>query len=143
MRDLTLTPAARAARNAATIAQADAGTANSAVHLYTAQAGTLLAVRQLAKPCATLRQDDGRIQLQASATNDLVIASGPATWAEWLAGDGTVLATGPVTDETGAISDGIGGTLPSGGIGPWVLAGTSGTQLFEGGLVLLSTGLIG
>ena len=60
MRDLTLTLAARAARNAASIAQADAGASNSAVHLYTAQAGALVAVRQLAKPCGTVRSEDGR-----------------------------------------------------------------------------------
>ena len=143
MRDLTLTQAARAARNAATIARADEGAGASRIALYTAQGGTLLAVRQLAKPCGTVRPADGRIQLAAAGANDLVAATGAATWGEWVAGDGAVLATGQVTDETGAISDGIGGTLPSGGIGPWVLAGTSGTQLFEGGLVLLATGLIG
>ena len=66
-----------------------------------------------------------------------------AAWAEWVSGDGTLLAAGPVTDEDGNISDGVGGTLPSGDIGPWVLAGTSGTQLYEGGLVLLAVGLIG
>lgn len=143
MRDLTLTLAARAARNAATISQADAGASNSAVHLYTAQAGTLLAVRLLAKPCGTVRVDDGRISLAASTVNDLVGATGPATWGEWVAGDGAVLAAGPVTDEGGNISDGTGGTLSSGGIGPWVLAGTNGTQLYEGGLVLLNVGIVG
>ena len=143
MRDLTLTLEARAARNAASLAQADAGTGSSAVHLYTAQASTLLAVRQLAKPCGAVRSEDGRISLVASPVNDLVAATGVATWAEWVAGDGTVLAAGPVTDEDGNISDGVGGTLPSGDIGPWVLAGTRGTQLYEGGLVLLAVGLIG
>lgn len=143
MRDLTLTLAARAARNAASIAQADAGASNSAVHLYTAQAGALVAVRQLAKPCGTVRSEDGRIALAAGPVNDLVAVTGVVTWAEWVASDGAVLATGPVTDEDGNVSDGVGGTLPSGDIGPWVLAGTSGTQLYEGGLVLLAVGLIG
>lgn len=143
MRDLTLTQAARAARNAATIARADEGAGASAIHLYTAQGGTLLAVRQLAKPCGTVRPADGRIQLTAAATNDLVAASGAATWGEWLAGDGAVLAAGQVTDATGLVSDGLGGTTDTGDTGPWILGGTSGTQLYEGGLVLLSTGLIG
>lgn len=144
MRDLTLTLAARSARNAATIALADQGGAsNSAIRLYTELAGTLLAVRQLAKPCGAVRSEDGRISLVASSVNDLVAATGVATWAEWVSGDGTLLAAGPVTDEDGNISDGVGGTLPSGDIGPWVLAGTSGTQLYEGGLVLLAVGLIG
>ena len=143
MRDLTLTKDARAARNAGSIAQADAGTGNSAIKLYTAQGGTLLAVRQLAKPCGTVRSADGRIQLAAGSVNDVVAATGAATWGEWVAGDGTVLAAGPVTDEDGNVSDGVGGVAPTGDVGPWVLQGTSGTQLYEGGLVLLSAGLIG
>jgi len=143
MRDLTLTKDARAARNAGSIAQADAGTGNSAIKLYTAQGGTLLAVRQLDKPSGTVRPTDGRIQLAIGAVNDVVAATGVATWGEWHAGDGTVMATGLVTDEDGNVSDGAGGLTPTGDVGPWVLQGTTGTQLYEGGLVLLNTGLIG
>lgn len=143
MRDLTLTQDARAARNAASIAQADAGAGNSAIKLYTALGGTLLAVRQLAKPSGTVRPADGRIQLAASTSNDVVAATGAVTWGEWHAADGTVLAAGPVTDEDGNVSDGAGGLTPTGDVGPWVLQGTTGTQLYEGGLVLLSAGLIG
>lgn len=142
MRNLALTASARAARNAASITQADIGDGTASIRLYTAPGGTLLAVRQLSKPCGVLQ--DGRIALAASAGNDLVAATGAAGYGEWLAADGTtVLATGPVTDATGMVSDGQGGLLDSGGIGPWVLSGTSGTQLYEGGLVLLDTGLIG
>lgn len=141
MRNLAITLAARAARNAATLAQADGGVGNASIRLYDAPNGTLLAVRQLAKPCGVLQ--DGRIALSASAGNDLVAATGPASYGEWLAADGTVLATGPVTDAAGMVSDGMGGLLESGGIGPWVLSGTSGTQLYAGGLVLLDTGLVG
>ena len=54
-----------------------------------------------------------------------------------------MLAAGPVTDEDGNISDGVGGLSPTGDVGPWVLQGTAGTMLYEGGLVLLSAGLIG
>lgn len=143
MRDLTLTQDARAARNAASIAQADAGAAPSAVHLYDAQGGALLAVRQLAKPCGAVRPADGRIQLMPAAANDVVAATGAATWGEWVAGDGTVLAAGPVTDAAGNASNGAGGLTPTGDVGPWVLTGANGTQLYAGGLVLLQSGLIG
>lgn len=144
MRNLALTTAARAARNAASIAQADVGDGAASVRLYNAPGGSLLAVRQLAKPCGALQEADGRIALAASPVNDLVAQSGAAAYAEWVAADGaTVLATGPVTDAQGMVSDGAGGLLDSGGIGPWVLSGTSGTMLYEGGLVLLDVGLIG
>ena len=143
MRDLTLTLANRAARNAASIARADAGGSASTIRLYAAQGGALLAVRALATPCGIVRESDGRIQLAAGSVNDVVAATGAATWGEWVAGDGTVLAAGPVTDEDGNVSDGAGGLTPTGDVGPWVLQGTTGTLLYEGGLVLLNTGLIG
>lgn len=143
MRDLTLTQNARATRNAASIAQADAAPAASTVRLYAFQGGTLLAVRALEKPCGVVRPDDGRIQLSPSVLNDLVAATGAATWAEWCAGDGTVLATGQVTDASGMVSNGAGGLADTGDIGPWVLSGTQGTQLYEGGMVLLQSGVIG
>lgn len=144
MRDLALTQAARAARNAASIARADEGPAPSTIRLYDAQGGTPLAVRALAKPCGAVRESDGRIQLAAASANtDVVLATGVATWGEWIAGDGVVLAAGQVTDAEGNASDGMGALVPTGDIGPWVLAGTSGTQLYEGGLVLLQSGLIG
>lgn len=144
MRGLTLTQETRAARNAATIVLADTGTGASSIKLYTAQGGTLLAVRKLASPCGTVRPDDGRIQLAASTDNDVVLATGVATWGEWEAADeATVLAVGQVTDQDGNVSDGVGGLTPTGDAGPWVLQGTTGTQLYEGGLVLLNTGLIG
>jgi hypothetical protein len=143
MRDLALTQTARAARNAATIAQADAGAGASSVKLYTASGGALLGVRLLAKPCGTVRSEDGRIALIPAALNDLVLASGAATWGEWCAGDGAVLMVGPVTDADGLASDGLGGTVDTGDVGPWVLTGTTGTQLYEGGVVLLTSGLIG
>ena len=144
MRNLALTTVARAARNAASIAQADTGGGTASLRLYNAPGGTLLAVRQLAKPCGTVQEADGRIVLATGAVNDLVAESGAAAYAEWVAADGiTVLATGPVTDAQGMVSDGAGGLIDSGGIGPWVLRGTKGTQLYAGGLLLLDTGLIG
>ena len=143
MRDLVLTKAARAARNAASIAQADAGAGHSAIRLYTAQGDTLLAVRQLAKPCGAVREADGRIQLAIGDSADLVLATGAATWGEWTAADGTVLATGPVTDASGKVTAAGGSLADTGDVGPWVLLGTTGTQLYAGGLVLLVAGVIG
>jgi hypothetical protein len=142
MRQLTLTQSASSARNAACIVRADQGDGNASIRLLTAPSGDLLAVRKLAKPCAALR-GDARLSLLPSATNDdVVLTTGAAAWGQWVAADGAVLAEGPVTDENGFVSDG-GNLLDSGDTGPWVLAGTKGTMLYEGGLVLLTSGVIG
>ncbi len=126
---MNITTAHRAARNAATIAAADAGAGNSSIKLYTAEGGTLLGTRTLAKPCGTLN-GAGRIVLQLSAAQEMVAEDGTATWAEWCDGDGTPIATGTVTDETGS--------------GPWILEGAAGTQVYAGGVIGLSaTALIG
>ena len=126
---MNITAAHRAARNAATISTADVGAGNSSIKLYTAEGGTLLGTRTLAKPCGVIN-GAGRIVLQLSAAQEMVAADGTATWAEWCDGDGTPIATGTVTDETGA--------------GPWILEGTAGTQVYAGGVIGLSaTALIG
>ena len=126
---MNITAAHRAARNAATIATADAGAGNSSIKLYTAEGGTLLGTRTLAKPCGVIN-GAGRIVLQLSAAQEMVAADGTATWAEWCDGDGAPIATGAVTDETGS--------------GPWILEGTAGTQVYAGGVIGLSaTALIG
>ena len=126
---MNITTAHRAARNAATVATADAGAGNSSIKLYTAEGGTLLGTRTLAKPCGVIN-GAGRIVLQLSAAQEMVAADGTATWAEWCDGDGDPIATGAVTDETGA--------------GPWVLEGAAGTQVYAGGVIGLSaTALIG
>lgn len=125
---MNITAAHRAARNTATIATADAGAGNSSIKLYTAEGGTLLGTRTLAKPCGVLN-GAGRIVLQLGAAQEMVTADGTATWAEWCNGDGAPIATGAVTDETGA--------------GPWILEGTAGTQVYTGGVIGLSTALIG
>lgn len=143
MRDFTLTQANRAARNAASIARADDGAGNATIKVYTSSGGTLLATRTLAKPCGTVRPADGRIELAAAATADLVAATGAAAWAEWVAADGTVLASGQVTDEAGLVSDGLGGTTDTGDVGPWVLAGTTGTMIYAGGVLVLDDVLLG
>ena len=126
---MNITTAHRAARNAATISTADEGSGNSSIKLYTAEGGTLLGTRTLAKPCGTIN-GAGRIVLQLSAAQEMVAADGTATWAEWCDGDGTPIASGIVTDETGS--------------GPWILEGTAGTQVYSGGVIGLSaTALIG
>ena len=126
---MNITAAHRAARNQATINAADAGAGSSSIKLYTAEGGTLLGTRTLAKPCGVIN-GAGRIVLQLSAAQEMVAADGTATWAEWCDGDGTPIASGTVTDETGA--------------GPWILEGTAGTQVYAGGVIGLSaTALIG
>ena len=141
---LTNTQAHRAARNAASIALADAGAGNSSIKLFTALGGTLLATRTLAKPCGTVRPSDGRIALAAAETPDVVVASGGATHAEWCDGSGAAISAGRVTDTAGNITDGTGAVVPHpDGIGTFVLGGTTGTTLYLGGLVLLNSALIG
>lgn len=126
---MNITTAHRSARNQASIDLADAGAAASSIKLYTAEGGTLLGTRTLAKPCGTIN-GAGRIVLQLSAAQEMVAADGIATWAEWCNGDGDPIATGTVTDETGA--------------GPWFLEGAAGTQVYAGGVIGLSaTALIG
>ena len=83
MPDLVNTAAHRAARNAASIALADSGAGVASIKLYSAPSGgTLLAVRNLAKPCATVN-GAGRIALAQAVADDLVLADGGAAWAEW------------------------------------------------------------
>ena len=112
----------RAVRNQASIDAADAGAGPSSIKLYTADGGALLGTRTLAKPCGTINAE-GRIALQGAAGVDLVAASGEVTWATWCDGSGTAIAAGAVTDEAGA--------------GPFKLKGTSGTLVYEGGVVAL------
>ena len=119
---LAITAAHRAVRNQASIDAADAGAGPSIIKLYTADGGALLGTRTLAKPCGTINAE-GRIALQGAAGVDLVAASGEVTWATWCDGSGTAIAAGAVTDEAGA--------------GPFKIKGTSGTLVYEGGVVAL------
>lgn len=140
-----MTQTHRAARNAASIALADVGAGNSSVKLYTAQGGTLLATRGLAKPCGTVRPSDARIALEAAETTDVAVVTGAARWGEWCDGDGAVVGTGRVTDPNGDYTDGAGNVVADpDGMGLFILAGgTAGTMVYAGGLVLLYAGLIG
>ena len=143
MADLTLTKAHRAARNAASIALADTGSGNSSIWLYDAPSGVLLAVRQLDKPCGAVRLADGRIELTQAAIDDVVLQSGGAAWGEWCTGAGVTISAGHVTDASGNTTSAGTTTAHPSGIGAFVLSGTTGTQLYAGGIVRLATALIG
>lgn len=145
MRNLLLTTAARAARNQGFVDALLTGSGAASIRFYSAASGgTLLATRTLASPGgATVRPADGRIVLTVSASVELVAATGAVLWAELVAADGTsVFAPGEVTDEAG-FAGAAGAATDTGDIGPWVLAGTSGTQVYEGGVVQLTTAVIG
>ena len=111
----------RTRRNEASIALAGEGTGASKIRLLDAAGGTLLGVRTLADPCGAIVAATGRIQLAQATADDLVVASGSAGFAEWVNGDGVVIATGAVTDAAGA--------------GPFKLTG--GTALYAGGILRL------
>lgn len=121
---MNITLAHRSARNQASIDLADAGAAASSIKLYDAQGGMLLAQRTLAKPCGTITAE-GRISLLAASADDLVVATGAVAWAEWCDGGGTAIAADAVTDDAGA--------------GPFKLAGTTGTMIYAGGVVVLAS----
>lgn len=125
---ITLTNAHKVARANASVALADSGTANSCLKLYTAQGGTLLGIRRLAKPCASVNAA-GVVTLITSSAQDLVTTSGIATYGTWCDGNDNAIASGTVTDTAGA--------------GPFKLGGTNGTQLYQGGIIQLATGTIG
>lgn len=145
---LVIKTSLRAARNAASIARADAGAGNSSIKLYTGEGGTRLGSRQLAKPCGTVRPADGRLVLAQGLATDVVEVTGSARWAEWCDGAGDVLATGRVTDPAGNYTDGAGNVVADPlGVGEFVLGGSGGpvggTMVYAGGLVLLNLGVVG
>ena len=125
------TTAAQAAANAKTLQLADAGAGPSTLQIYNKQdAGTRqkLATITLAKPCGQLL--GAQIQLtQADPMGDLVQTTGVPTWAEWLDGEGTLLATCTVSAE--------------GGDGDLKISSRADGQVFAGGFITLEEGLIG
>ena len=148
MTQLTNTTGHRAARNAASIALADAGAGASTIKLYSEQGGTLRATRTLAKPCGSIRPADGRLVLIASEDADIAEGTGPVTWGAWCDGNGNPLSWGRVTDPDGNITDGSDVVVPDPeGVGPFVLGNldpaVTGTKVYAGGLVILYAGLIG
>ena len=127
-----VTPAYRIARANGLVSQADAGPDASRIKLYDIKgAGRVhLADVVLAKPCG-LVDGAGLITLQPADVPEVAVASGLVGWAEWCAGDGTYLIGGDVSDEAG---DGTFKLKGSGG---------SGTQVFAGGIVLLTLVTVG
>ena len=121
---ISISTAHRAARNQASITLAGA---TSTLRFYTAEGGTVLAMRTLANPAGTINAQ-GRIVLAASAA-DMVAETGSVGWAEWCDSAGSVMAAGTVTDQAGA--------------GDFKLAGTSGTTVYQGGRVLLDDVILG
>ena len=99
-------------------------------------------MRQLAKPCGTVN-GAGRIALAQAVADDLVLTDGGAAWAEWCDADGLAISSGHVTDAAGNYTSGGAVVAHPDGVGPFVLTGTTGTQLYAGGIVRLTTGLIG
>jgi hypothetical protein len=121
MSALTPTVAHRTARNQASLDMAHAGSAAPAIKLFTEFGGTLVALRTLKRPCGVINAL-GRIELRQADVDDLVVATGTATYGEWVAGDGAVLGYGDVSDTQGA--------------GVFRLVG--GTALIQGGILRLS-----
>ena len=125
------TTAAQAAANAKTLQLADAGAGPSTLQIYDKpDAGTRqkLATITLTKPCGQLV--GAQIQLtQADPTGDVVQTTGVPTWAEWLDGGGTPLATCTVSAE--------------GGEGDLKISSRADGQIFAGGFITLEEGLIG
>lgn len=134
----------RKARNLASIAYADRLPEAASVRLFSAQGGTLRAIRYLAKPCGTVGATHGRITLIGGSLDDIVASNGGVSWGEWCDGAGVAISGGRVTDLGGNFTD-DGGYLVADpeGVGSWVIGGTSGTQIYYGGLVLLVASLIG
>lgn len=124
---LQITAEHHAARNAASIALADAGPGAASLRLYDG-AGMLLGTCLLAKPCGTV-QADGAILLLPAPEPEIAVASGAAVRLDWCDGHGAPIASGTVT--------------ATGGGGDFELVGTSGTQIYAGAQVLPQGVVIG
>lgn len=125
--------AARIVANARTLTEADVGTANSSIKIYTApdeetDERTLLCTVVLSKPCGVVT--GGRIQLvQQSAVGDMVLATGVPVYAEWLNGNGVVISDCAVSSESGD--------------GDLKISSRADGMVFAGGYITLQAGLIG
>lgn len=115
----------------ASIARADQGSTPSAVCIYSTNrpgagqphADTPQAVITLAKPCAALI-GGALVWIAADPAGAMVMQGGIPRWAEWLAGDGTLLTRCDVTDmdHDGGLRV-LGGTTPPGETSPMLYAG--------------------
>ena len=124
------------AQLAASIAFADAGGEPSVIRLYAdagaatgaTPAGAPLAEVTLAKPCGTIAA--GQLALHvADPTGAMVLTTGQPRAAQWVSGEGKLVAAGTVTDMDHSGDFRIGGaSTPPGDDTP---------ALYAGGLVLL------
>lgn len=121
MSEFVITQAVALVQLSATAAYADSGPDNSTISIHAGD-GTPLAIVTLAKPCATFTETGMRL-VQQDAGGDLIMETGIAAYGVWVNGDGLQIATGSVTDDTGA--------------GPFILGGANATQLYAGGRVIL------
>ena len=129
---LRITTAHNEARLTATLAQLDAGTGNAAVQVYGGtKPGTIsgtpssamLVEIELTKPAGTVAA--GALTL-TQAADGLIAATGQATWARFVNGDGAVVMDADCSDMAGSAEV----KLVS-------------TQLYEGGDARLASAVIG
>ena len=133
---MTLGPDHILAQLAASIAFADAGAQSSRIRLYAdagaatgaTPAGAPLAEVTLAKPCGTIAA--GQLTLHvADPAGAMVLATGQPRAAQWVSGEGKLVAAGTVTDMDHGGDFRVGGaSTPPGDDTP---------TLYAGGLVLL------
>lgn len=133
---MTIGPDLALAQLAATLAFADLGTSAAHIYLYTdagagsgAEPGVApMATIELAKPCGAVAA--GVLTLNVAAPGGaLVDASGTPRAAQWVSGEGKLVAAGTVTD-----ADHAGDFTVSGGA---TAPGDDSPSLYAGGLVLL------
>ena len=110
------------ARLQATQGFADSGSTASRIALYDA-ADQLLVTLTLTKPCGQIAEGGYLLLTQASGSGDMILTSGQAVTAVWSTSEGKLIARGLVTDEAG--------------LGHFKLLGSTGTQLYAGGKVIL------
>lgn len=132
-----ISAAAALAQLQGTLVRADMGSGNAKFALYTTTRPALIgdahtdspqATITLAKPCGAIV--DGALVLNVlEPAGALVQAMGLPRWAEWIAGDGVLLARCDVTD-----MDHAGGIRITGGKTP---EGETSPMLYAGGLVQL------
>ncbi len=130
-------PEAAAAQLAATIARADEGPGFACVRIYTTPQPASIAVPRtdtpqaevvLLKPCASI-VDGVLVMHPRDVEGALVLSNGLPRWADWVAADGSIIATSNCTDPANG-----GGWQLEGGETP---AGETAPLLYAGGLVQL------
>lgn len=122
---VSLSTAANNARLAGLVSFADLGSAHSKIQFF--GAGVLLAEVVLTKPCGAV-VSDALVLVQEDPVGDQVTTEGVADSGVWINGNGDEVASGDVSDESGA--------------GFFKLRGTSGTTLYGGANVQLGVSAI-